>query len=353
MGDATSELAAAEAARESAKSKADADEAEVQTAETSLAPVAKRAEAADDAVSRAEEEVGTIEEELVVERKAAADAVTSAEESYDDEKSSHDALTTSGLVVALAALVAAAAAFAFSRFRKWPLSTLLTQVLGVVAGFVFVGGLLLALLPSEPSTPKISAHTRELAVAAEGDPADPPSDELRTAEEAVVPLAAQARPLDRERSVFEGKVETASSKSEQAEVVLASATRTVRAAKEEVDRIEAVAHEESEFREDATTIDYGELIKNPQAHVGEKVVYTGQIFQIQEYGGFGFMLLSVTDEGYGFWTDEIWVDFEGPIEATEEDVITVYGKLTGSEEYETQIGGSRYVPKMRAKYIDE
>ena len=65
------------------------------------------------------------------------------------------------------------------------------------------------------------------------------------------------------------------------------------------------------------------------------------------------MLLSVTDEGYGFWTDNIWVNFTEPIAAAEEDVVTVYGKMTGSEEYETQIGGSTYVPRMNAKYIDE
>jgi len=65
------------------------------------------------------------------------------------------------------------------------------------------------------------------------------------------------------------------------------------------------------------------------------------------------MLLSVTDEGYGFWTDNVWVEFDEPTEAAEEDIITVYGKITGSEEYETQIGGSTYVPRMKAKYIDE
>ena len=65
------------------------------------------------------------------------------------------------------------------------------------------------------------------------------------------------------------------------------------------------------------------------------------------------MLLSVSDQGYGFWDDNIWVNYEGHISGAEEDVITVYGVITGSKSYETQIGGETYVPRMRARYVDE
>lgn len=107
-------------------------------------------------------------------------------------------------------------------------------------------------------------------------------------------------------------------------------------------------------RATASTIPYNQLKKNADRYRGEKVVYRGQIFQIQEsnYGG-GIMLLSVTDEGYGFWDDNIWVNYNGHIRSAEDDIITVYGTITGSKTYETQIGGSTYVPKLRAKYIDE
>jgi hypothetical protein len=87
--------------------------------------------------------------------------------------------------------------------------------------------------------------------------------------------------------------------------------------------------------------------------VGTKVKYYGQIFQIQEdpLGG-GIVLLSVTDEGYGFWTDEIWVNYNGKIQGAEEDFLTVYGIVVGSKSFETQIGGERYVPEINAKYIE-
>ena len=139
---------------------------------------------------------------------------------------------------------------------------------------------------------------------------------------------------------------------EKAEAEASKAKKKVSLASSVVRREEREAAKEAAFREEATTIDYDQLIKNPYRYIGEKVVYTGQIFQIQEGAG-SFMLLSVTDEGYGFWTDEIWIAGFGGVESAEEDIITVYGTVAGAEEYETAIGGSNYVPRIKAKYIDE
>lgn len=124
-------------------------------------------------------------------------------------------------------------------------------------------------------------------------------------------------------------------------------------AAEEAERAAKRAAEEAEYRAAATTIPYNQLEKNPYNHAGERVVYRGQIFQIQESFGTSVILLSVTDEGYGLWDDIVWVDYDGEIESAEDDIITVYGKVTGSKSYETQIGGETYVPRIRARYIDE
>lgn len=364
LGDPASDLAAAQGEEAVAKSKMTDAEQAVSQAERALAPIAERADTADQEAEAALAEVGEVKKELVTERRAAAKEVETAEASYDDEKSSHDRTSGIGIAIAIVAVLLAIAAFIFSKVRKWPLSKQLTQILGGALGVVFIGGLVLALVPSSPSSPEFSAETQELAKAAEGDPAEPPSPELKEAEEAAAPLVAAAEPLDSEREKAEGAVESAQGKVQYDESVLASAERDSNVAQNEIDRIkaaeerkaariEAIEAKETAFKEEATTIDYNQLIKNPEAYTGEKVVYTGQILQIQEEAGFGFMLLSVTDEGYGFWTDNIWVDFFQPIGAAEEDVITVYGKLTGSEEYETQIGGSTYVPKMNAKYVEE
>jgi len=116
---------------------------------------------------------------------------------------------------------------------------------------------------------------------------------------------------------------------------------------------EAEARREAAFRAEAQTIPYNQLAKNPERYVGERVVYRGQIFQIQEAGGVGFMLLSVTDEGYGFWDDNVWINYEGTIDSAEDDIVTVYGTVVGQKTYETQIGGETFVPEIDAEFIDE
>ena len=67
----------------------------------------------------------------------------------------------------------------------------------------------------------------------------------------------------------------------------------------------------------------------------------------------GSLLLSVTDEGYGLWTDEIFVNYSQHVASAKDDIITVYGTVVGMKTYDTQIGGSRDVPEIDAKYIDE
>lgn len=108
------------------------------------------------------------------------------------------------------------------------------------------------------------------------------------------------------------------------------------------------------FKASAQTIPYNQLNKNADRYAGDRVKYTGQILQIQEDGSSGgIMLLSVTDEGYGFWTDNIWVNYDRSISSADEDIITIYGTVVGSRSYETQIGGETYVPEIDAKYIEE
>lgn len=127
------------------------------------------------------------------------------------------------------------------------------------------------------------------------------------------------------------------------------AEKDARAAARAAAKIQAV----TDYKNGAQSIDYDQLHKNADNYSGTKVKFTGQIMQIQESYGGGMMLLSVTDEGYGFWTDNVWVDYDESIQSAEDDVITVYGEITGSKSYETQIGGETYVPQMRAKYIEE
>lgn len=131
------------------------------------------------------------------------------------------------------------------------------------------------------------------------------------------------------------------------------ATVTVTRKRTQAEIAAAAAQRKQAFIAQARSIPYNQLEKNADRYAGEKVVFRGQIMQIQESFGSTFMLLSVTDEGYGFWTDNVWVDYEGTIKGAEDDIITVYGTIEGSKSYETQIGGETYVPQMTARYVVE
>lgn len=113
------------------------------------------------------------------------------------------------------------------------------------------------------------------------------------------------------------------------------------------------AQREQEFRSSAETIPYNQLIKDPESFRGRRVRFYGKILQIQQSGDVGWMLLSVTNLGYGIWDDNIWVNYRGNVQGAAGDMITVYGTMTGTQSYETQIGGETYVPRMRAAYWDE
>jgi hypothetical protein len=116
----------------------------------------------------------------------------------------------------------------------------------------------------------------------------------------------------------------------------------------------AAAATRQRYENRATTIPYNQLLKNPDRYAGKVVTYRGQIMQIQEdSAGGGVMLINVTNEGYGFWTDLVWVDYASHVKSAADDIVTIYGPVVGGKSYDTQIGGSNYVPEILAVYVIE
>jgi len=137
----------------------------------------------------------------------------------------------------------------------------------------------------------------------------------------------------------------------------AEAARKRKAAAAEAERkrkAEAAARQIADaqrFKDSAKSIPYNRLEKNADSFAGQPVVYRGQIFQIQESDAGGIFLMSVTNDGYGYWSDNIWVDYDHRVPYAKDDIITVWGRVVGSKSYETQIGGETYVPQVQAKFI--
>jgi hypothetical protein len=350
--DSAEDLSSAEQEVAAAKTEVATARSKMKVAKAKVGPVEAEAEEAEQKVLDAQEEITDIEGEIEEERSAAAKEVASAEKSYDDEKSSKSSTRTIGIVMLVLGVLSGVLLFIFTRMGQWKPNTVSKVVAGAGVLVVVVVGAVLLATSSSPSAPTFSKQTEELAKAP-ADPSAQPTPELKAAQARMVSAESAAAPVEeRHQKLYEG-FELAQGDFERAQAALTTAQQKQSKAETAIYRTEKAEREEAEFRENATTIDYNQLIKNPDKYKGEKVVYEGQILQIQEEAGYGFMLLSVTNEGYGFWDDNIWVNFFEPIDAAEEDIITVYGKMTGSEEYETQIGGSTYVPRMNAVYIDE
>lgn len=134
-----------------------------------------------------------------------------------------------------------------------------------------------------------------------------------------------------------------------AEVAALRAKRAAARARREA----AAAARVANFKASCQSIPYGQLVKNPSKYEGEHVVYEGQIAEVQEDSGVGIMRLNVTNDGYGFWDDDVWVDYEGEIDSAEDDVVTIYGTVTGEKSYDTEIGGSRSIPQIEMRYVEE
>jgi len=107
----------------------------------------------------------------------------------------------------------------------------------------------------------------------------------------------------------------------------------------------APAETEAQYKASCKKISYKQLEKNPDKYTGQRVKFTGTIFQIQESGDFTSILLDVG--GY----DNISVLYDGTTDAVEDSSITVYGEIMGSYTYESVAGYQITVPQMNAKYI--
>jgi hypothetical protein len=113
------------------------------------------------------------------------------------------------------------------------------------------------------------------------------------------------------------------------------------------------AQEEADFKAQATTVDYGELIKNPYRFIGDKVVfYSGSILQVQEAYGNGIMILETSCDRFDICDDDVYVNYHGHVAQDEDEHVTLYGVVTGSKTYKTQIGGARTIPKIQGKYFE-
>ena len=104
----------------------------------------------------------------------------------------------------------------------------------------------------------------------------------------------------------------------------------------------------------AVTIPYDELFRYNEQHVGKVVRYVGQVVQVQENACIlcdtpSYTLrVEVTQGNYGFWDDPIWVDYVGKDRFLEDDIVTVWGVVTGLQSYTAVLGNQVTIPQIEA-----
>ena len=121
-----------------------------------------------------------------------------------------------------------------------------------------------------------------------------------------------------------------------------------------------------EYKKACKKYAYKDIARNPNDYKGKLAKFTGQVVQVQESSFLGVesvnLRVNVTaeenqfaDGGY-LYSDTVYVTYyrtdESESRILEDDIVTIYGELTGIETYTSVTGASISIPSMTAEYID-
>jgi len=116
----------------------------------------------------------------------------------------------------------------------------------------------------------------------------------------------------------------------------------------------AAAAELDTAKAGAITIAFDDLFRHNEQHVGKTVRYVGKVLEVQKNSCIlcenpGYHLrVAVTKGNYGLWSDPVWVEYTGTARFLEDDIVTVWGKVTGLKEYIAVLGNRITLPQIEA-----
>lgn len=160
---------------------------------------------------------------------------------------------------------------------------------------------------------------------------------------------SKARSESIAKAASESSVKQAAADSSSKASSIAASQSSVAAAKKAREESQAAKHQEAQTN--GQTITYAMLDKNADGYSGKPYYVRGQVAQAQEDSGMTVLRVNVTNEGYDIWDDDIYVTYIGTTPAVEDDIVDIYGTLSGGESYETQMGLERTIPSMIATEI--
>lgn len=100
-------------------------------------------------------------------------------------------------------------------------------------------------------------------------------------------------------------------------------------------------------------LSYAMLNKSQDGYKGKSYhITSGYVMQAMEESGKTFLLVAITNQGYGYYDDLIAVTLDSQTAAVEGDLVEVYGVLGEKFDYDTKMGGTNSVPSMEATSIE-
>lgn len=126
--------------------------------------------------------------------------------------------------------------------------------------------------------------------------------------------------------------------------------------KAEKARLAAIQKEQQEitnYKKSCRTISYKELERDADSLIGENVYYKGQVFTVQVSDSKSVVQLNVTNKGYGYWSDQIFLEYPGKIDVFKDDIIQIWGTVAGKYSYESVAGYNITVPSVLVKYYSK
>jgi hypothetical protein len=111
--------------------------------------------------------------------------------------------------------------------------------------------------------------------------------------------------------------------------------------------------DEAGYEASAASMSYDQLVKDPASLAGTIVTYQAQVFQYDTNTGKANFIASVTNDGYGIWSDNIWADVDPSAAANvcDNTIIQFWGPVVGPYTYTTSLGGSLTIPEINIMYL--
>jgi hypothetical protein len=107
------------------------------------------------------------------------------------------------------------------------------------------------------------------------------------------------------------------------------------------------------YKASAAAMPYNQLVKDPASLAGRVVTYSGQVFQYDTNTTTSHLIASVTDMGYGYWSDNVWLDLDPAMAANicKDTVVKFWGDVVGAYSYTTTSNGTLTIPEIHVQYI--